>query len=136
MISFILRDCPEEFCEGSNKQDESCNTRKCGSNGEQISQEEELTEIKDKTDLMINECADGTHSCTASELCINEIEGFTCEDKEEIFEDGERFIVTSSIDFAPNQEKQIGALSTDFNFKITLDTITSFKSTRFILTQI
>ena len=81
---------------------------------------------------MINECADGTHSCSASELCINGIVGFTCEDKEEIFEDGERFIVTSSIDFAPNQEKQIGALSTDFNFKITLDSITSFKSKRFV----
>ena len=71
---------------------------------------------------MINQCADGTHSCSVSELCINEIEEFTCRDKEEIFEDGERFMVTSSIDVAANEEKRIGALSTDFNFKITLDT--------------
>ena len=81
---------------------------------------------------MINQCSDGTHTCTASELCTNEIDGFACLGKEEMFEDGERFIVTSSIDFESNQEKQIGALSTDFNFKVTLDTVSKLRSERYI----
>jgi len=69
---------------------------------------------------MVNECSDGTHSCNSQEICNNLIVGFECKNKEKMFESKDRFIISSTIEMNSGDTKKVGALATDYNFKLTL----------------
>merc|ERR1712227_979386 len=115
------RNCSRIGCKGDKEQVETCNTRRCTVTGDQITENQYLTEIRDATQDRENECLTGRNDCTERQICKNKIDGFSCEDKEEIFENFSRFIVTSTVDFAPNENKEIGALTRDYNVKVVLD---------------
>ena len=61
---------------------------------------------------MVNECADGTHSCNSQEICNNLIVGFECKNKEKMFESKDRFIISSTIEMRSGDTKKVGALGT------------------------